>query len=78
MAFLRVLQWVNTEMGKNYRPLSLWVQSFRESIPYPYGIDASHEVRPNPDPAENSAQFSSHLSRKCTIPEVLAPVPCQE
>lgn len=40
--------------------------------------DASHRAIPIPESAESSAQFSSHLSRKHTIPEVLAPLPRQE
>lgn len=80
MAFPRVVQWDNTEIGekKTDGPLALWVQSFRESALHFCDIDASHRVIPTPESAESSAQFFSHLSRKRAIPEVLAPVPRQE
>lgn len=78
MAFPRVVQSGNTEIGINYRPLLLWVQSSKESVPQPCRTDASYWMVPIPESAESSAQFFSHLSRKRTIPEVLAPVPCQE
>lgn len=64
MAFPGVVQWGNTEIGKNDRSHPLWVQSFKESILYPCRIDLFRQVVPIPEPAENSAQFFSQLSRK--------------
>lgn len=75
MAFPRVVPWGNAETGKSYRPHPLWALSFQESFTHPGRVDASHQVIPIPEPAENSAQFFSHLSRRQTIPEVLAPLP---